>query len=287
MRQVLFTIPLLGWQIYSYGLMLAAGALIGLQASIRLARRRGLDEQMIIDVTMVSVLSGIVGARIFFVIQFYGRHFADRPFIDVFKVWQGGLVFYGGVIVAATAVILFALKKKLTREQIWDLADCAAVGVVLGLAFGRVGCLLNGCCFGRPTDSWLGITFPRGCPVHWHHVSGKLIAADSTRSLAVLPTQPISSLTALAIFAVLYFVVARRARLKGAVAHWALVLYPVGRFSIEILRDEPALWGGALGSVSAGQWVSIVVLAVNVPAFIVRWRLSRSGPPDGNGGGAP
>ena len=275
MRPILFTVPVVGFDIHSYGLMLALGTLIGLQASMRLARRRGLNEQMIVDVTMVAILCGIVGARIFYVIQFYGRHFAGRGVLELLKVWHGGLVFYGGVIFAALSGYTFARRRKMTGAQVWDLADCAAVGVMLGLALGRVGCFLNGCCFGRVTDSFVGVTFPRGCAVFAHQVDCGLVSPTAMRTLPVIPTQPISSLAAFAIFLVLYFVIARRARMKGSVAHWALLLSPVGRFTIELFRADPLVFNGALGYLSAGQAVSLVTFTVAVPFYVVRWRRRR------------
>jgi len=288
MRPILFHIPLVGVPIYSYGLMLAAGALVGLQASVRLARRRNLDEQLIIDATMVAVLSGIVGARMFFVLQFYEQIFArpERSFIDIFKVWQGGLVFYGGAIFATAAVYGFTRLKKMTGEQTWDMADCAAVGVILGLGFGRIGCTLNGCCFGRVTDSWIGVVFPKGVaphfsPVFAHQLGKGLIERSAAAPLPVIPTQPISSLHAFALFAVLYFVISRRAEMKGSVAHWAIMLYPVGRFLIEFLRDDNVhIWGGAVGPFTVSQAVSIVVFALAVPFYVVRlrrWRAASAG----------
>ena len=276
MRPVLLSIPvpLLGTlSIPAYGVMLAIGALIGLQAAIRLGRRRSMSDVLLVDSTLVAITAGIAGARIFYVIQFWSEQFAWRPFYEVFAVWHGGLVFYGGLIGATLATLVFLRVKGLSREEIWGLADCAAVGVVLGLAFGRIGCFLNGCCFGRPTDSCLGVTFPPGSPVHEHQLSAGLVPAGAACARPVLPSQLFESAAALAIFLVLYLVVARVARTRGLVALWGLALYPVARFLVELTRnDNLPLWGGALGSFTVGQVASAVILAAAVPALVLRWR---------------
>ena len=140
---------------------------------------------------------------------------------------------------------------------------------------------LERCCFGRGTDSWIGVVFPKGgaphfSPVFSHQLGKGLIARSAAAPLPVIPTQILSSLHAFALFAVLYFLISRRTEMRGAVAHWAIMLYPVGRFLLESLRDDNVhVWGGAVGPFTVSQAVSIVVFALAVPFYAVRlkrWR---------------
>ena len=119
--------------------------------------RDGVHPDTIIDLGPWLLIGAIVGARALYVISYWNESFAGRPLKEIFMVQHGGLVYYGGFIGASLACCLFAAMKKL---PLWRLADILAPSIALGCFFGRWGCLMNGCCYGRPTTMPWGIQFP-------------------------------------------------------------------------------------------------------------------------------
>lgn len=155
------------------------------------------------------------------------------------KFWQGGLTYYGGVILALPGGLWFAHRKGLGALR---AADIVAPVLMLGLFFGRLGCFFNGCCYGSPTSAWVGVAFPKhAMPVH--------------------PTQLYEAALALALFFVLHFVIARRKRGHGEVFGWMLALYGVIRILLEILRADER---GSLGPFSTSQLLSIPLIAIGI-----------------------
>jgi phosphatidylglycerol:prolipoprotein diacylglycerol transferase len=153
----LFEIPLIHLTVKSYGLMMVIGFLAAVSLIRRLSLKITPDPQFITNAALYSLMGGIVGARLFFVIHYRDR-FAEHP-LDVFKIWQGGLELLGGVVLAV-AIILFYLRYH--KLPIRRYLDILAVGLMLALAFGRLGCFLNGCCYGKPTDLPWGVRSPYG-----------------------------------------------------------------------------------------------------------------------------
>lgn len=149
---------LLHWgvlRITSYGLMLAVAFLVGTWLALRESRRLGLDEDRVVTVILVALVTGVVGARALYVVE----HLRDfrGTYLSVLALWQGGLTLYGG-IVAGTVGGLFVARQ--TGLPMWVTADALAPSLVLGTVFGRVGCFLNGCCYGHPTRLPWGVIFP-------------------------------------------------------------------------------------------------------------------------------
>jgi phosphatidylglycerol---prolipoprotein diacylglyceryl transferase len=146
--------------IRSYGLMMMIGFLVAIHLAARRARQCGADEEATVNLGLLSLVTGIIGARIFYVVhhwwQFAG---SDRPLFSMINLTAGGLEFYGGFITAVAAVIVYTWVTK--RSIRWYL-DILAPAIMIGLAFGRVGCLLNGCCWGAPTKLPVAIQFPYG-----------------------------------------------------------------------------------------------------------------------------
>jgi phosphatidylglycerol:prolipoprotein diacylglycerol transferase len=166
---------------------------------------------------------------------------------------QGGLAFFGGLIGGALGALWSARKKKLPVRATLDVA---ASLVPLGHAFGRLGCFLNGCCFGKITHSWIGVRFPRvvdkagyiiGSPPFLHHQSQGLIALSEEWSLPVHPTQLYEVGYNLIFFAILTFALPRRRR-AGDVAWLYAILYGCARFVNEFFRADtlPQAWLGGL-----------------------------------------
>lgn len=155
MHPELFEIPFIHVTVKSYGLMLVIGFLAAVWIIRRLSKDFTPDPQFITNAALYSLVGGIFGARLFFVIHYFEK-FRDSP-IEIFYIWQGGLELLGGVVVAVGVILFFVLYHKLPVRRYFDVI---AVGMMLALVFGRIGCLLNGCCYGKPTDLPWGVRFP-------------------------------------------------------------------------------------------------------------------------------
>jgi phosphatidylglycerol:prolipoprotein diacylglycerol transferase len=155
----LFDLPFIHVSIKSYGLMMVIGFLLAVLLMRKMSKTAQQDPDHITNVALYALISGVLGARIFYVLHHYSQFKGD--FASVFAVWQGGLEFLGGVILAVVIVFTYLLFNKLPMRMYFDLLG---VGLMVGLAFGRIGCLMNGCCFGGPSDIPCAITFPYGSP---------------------------------------------------------------------------------------------------------------------------
>jgi len=133
--------------IHTYGFLIAIGFLVALALAAREAKRKDIPNESIIDVGFYALLSGIVGARLFFILTNL-ENFLEHP-LDIVKIWEGGLVFYGGVIFALPTVIWLARKRGL---PLWQTADIWAPSIAIGHAIGRLGCFCAGCCYGKPAE---------------------------------------------------------------------------------------------------------------------------------------
>ncbi|MCA9667547.1 MAG: prolipoprotein diacylglyceryl transferase [Myxococcales bacterium] len=183
-----------------------------------------------------------------------GHCHPPRDCLLALKLWRGGLSYYGGFIAAALAWLLLIRRWRLPRDRVLDLAG---YGLPLGLCFGRIGCFLNGCCYGAMTGSAWGVTFPPGGVVARDHASIPMLGHFAP--LPVHPTQLYSAVANLAIFVVCYFVVRPRKRRDGQVLWTFVALYAVSRFAIEFLRADPR---GALLGLSTSQLLSVPLLAL-------------------------
>ena len=155
MHPILFRIPWIHLTIWSFGAMAVLGFLVAIVVTRRMCRSAGLDPEVISNAAMYSLIIGMVGARTFFVIHYYNEFRGD--FGSVFAVWRGGLEFLGGAIPAILFLILYLRLRHLPVRRYLDIL---AVGLMLGLSCGRLGCFMNGCCFGRPTDLPWAVRFP-------------------------------------------------------------------------------------------------------------------------------
>lgn len=162
MRQIILdfgTINLLGLsfslRIYGYGLMLVLGFLLSIGLAQWRARRLGENPEIMAHVGLWCVVGGILGARLAYVIQHW-EQFQGQP-LEMLNVTSGGLIYYGGLILAVLLAILYLWRKKVPMRRYLDIL---AISTMLGLAFGRAGCLLNGCCYGARGGGALAMTFP-------------------------------------------------------------------------------------------------------------------------------
>lgn len=242
MHPVLFQIG--KFSIYSYGLLVALGFLAGIAWATVNAGRRGIDPGKVLDLSFYLVIAAIVGARLFYVLIEFKRYLKDPA--GILRIWEGGFVFYGGLILAGITGTWYILHHHLPH---WRVMDLFAPGIALGHAIGRLGCFCAGCCYGK------------GC-----HCSFGIVFRDP-RSLAVLntplyPTQLISSLSLFVLFFILVWV-DRRKKFDGQVFWTYVLLYAITRFVIEFLRGDPR--GFIIsGILSTSQGISLVLIPVSI-----------------------
>jgi phosphatidylglycerol:prolipoprotein diacylglycerol transferase len=239
-----------------YGVMMALAFLAGLWTATRRARLANVHGDVIADVTMWLMAGSIVGARFAYVTTYWKQEFAGQPFSEVFMIQHGGLVYYGGLIGAMISGLGYLTWKKL---PVWKIADILAPSVALGSVFGRIGCLLNGCCFGRRCDLPWAIHFP---------------ADHETHGIGVHPTQIYDALLNLALYVFLAWLF-RRKKFDGQIFSTYLIVYAVFRSLAESFRgDYPA--DHVHAGLTSAQLVSVPIF---VAGIILALFLSRRNPP--------
>lgn len=224
MHPVLFKIPLFGGvPVYSYGVLLALGFLIGSIYIRRECERTGFDPGKAMDLVFYILIAALVGSRVLHVFVAERDRFLENPLI-LFKIWEGGLVFYGGLL-GAIGVSLWYLRKH--GLSFWGIADVFAPAIALGHAIGRQGCLLAGCCYGRPllTEKWFTIVFP--------HRGGSF----APPGVPLYPTQIMESLAEFSIF-LLLFSYRKRKKFEGQLFLVYLMAYSVMRYGMEFFRGD-------------------------------------------------
>lgn len=264
----------------SYGFMLALGFFAGIMLSAWRAKKSGENPDHIYNLAVWVVLSSILGARIYYIITHYSEFMAveyhslvQRFFIEMknmfWPVGDGGqvgisgLVLYGGLIGATLVTWLYLRIHKL---NVLIYMDFIAPALGLGQFFTRIGCFLNGCCFGRPTESVFGILFPQDSAAGMYFPG-----------MSIHPAQLYSSLAGLAICAAL-LLLERYKRFHGYSAMLYFIFYAISRFFIDFTRYyEPHV---RLFGFSHNQLVSIAVLVIAVPLFVYFSRRARSATPD-------
>jgi phosphatidylglycerol---prolipoprotein diacylglyceryl transferase len=155
MHPELFEIPLIHLTVKSYGLMMVIGFLLTVAVIRHLSRNITPDPQLITNAALYSLIGGVAGARLFYVVHYFNQ-FRDSP-LSVFAIWKGGLELLGGVLLAIVIIAFYIRYHKLPMRRYLDIL---AIGLMLALVFGRIGCFLNGCCYGKPTDLPWAVRFP-------------------------------------------------------------------------------------------------------------------------------
>jgi phosphatidylglycerol:prolipoprotein diacylglycerol transferase len=243
MHPILFSIG--DWPVYSYGVLLAAAYLIGLQLGVMRARKAGVDPTRVMDLGIYLIIAALVGAKLMLIAVDWD-YFRSQP-RELLSLVRAGGVFYGGLI-AAVAVGLWLVRRY--KLPVWTTADLMAPGIALGHVVGRFGCLLAGCCYGRPTDVPWAITFmdplaaqnvgtPLGIPLH--------------------PTQLYDAGAELIILGVLLFTERKGKPFAGRTFWMYLLLYGISRFIIEFYRGDPNR-GTVMGGLSTSQFVSLLLV---------------------------
>ena len=239
--------------------MMALAFLAGLWTATRRARLVNVSAEIISDVTLWLLVGGIVGARTVYVTTYWQTEFADQPFSEVFMVQHGGLVYYGGLIGAAIAAIGYLAWKKL---PVWKIADVLAPSIALGSVFGRIGCLLNGCCYGRYCTLPWAIRFPEGHETH----------PFNQPAVPVHPTELYDALLNLVLYVFLAWLFRRR-KFDGQIFATYLVVYAIFRSIAEYFRGDYPTDHVHAGLTSA-QLVSVPILVTGLVLGVI---LSRRG----------
>jgi len=236
MHPILFQVGPL--TLYSYGAMMVLAFVTATWLAARAARGlspalRAIAAEQLLDFSSLSLVGGLVGARLLFV-SLHWDEFSSDP-LDILAVWHGGLVWYGGFLGGLLAGSLYVRAQRL---EFLRVLDQFIPFLTLGHAIGRVGCLLNGCCYGKPTDAWCGLVFPG-------------------QDVAVFPTQLLESLGLLLLFLVLR-ALQRPGLLQypGRVFGAYLAGYAALRFALEFTRGDQAPWWMGL---TLQQVISIAV----------------------------
>jgi len=218
MHPVLFHIGHL--TIYTYGVFVATGLLLGISLALRQAKREGYDHQIILDMSFYIIVVAIIGSRIFYVFQ--NLSFYKNNPLGVFKLWEGGLVFYGGLLFAVPVGWVFVKRHQLS---FWRIFDLFAPSLAIGQAIGRIGCFFAGCCYGLPTQLPWGVTF-----THPHSLALK--------GISLHPTQLYAACSGFIVFLILIFF-RKHIRFTGQLSCIYLLFHSVFRFTIEFFRGDP------------------------------------------------
>ncbi|MCL4475712.1 MAG: prolipoprotein diacylglyceryl transferase [Nitrospirae bacterium] len=238
--------------IHTYGVLVAAGFLLGLALAVRQGKKEGIPPERIIDIGFYALLAAIVGSRLLFVLINAG-HYLKHP-LDIIKIWEGGLVFYGGLLLAAPVALWYIRKHSLDRGSLMDIF---APSMAIGHAVGRLGCFSAGCCYGKPASVPWAVTFldPEslarvGIPLH--------------------PTQVYESLGEFLNFLIL-ITLRRHQSFKGQLFWTYIFLYSVLRFTVEFFRGDVAR-GYIVAGISVSQGISMII---GLAAIVVIVKLMR------------
>ena len=236
--------------VHWYGIMLALGFYAGFWTASRRSRRDGIPPETIMDLGPWLIIGGIVGARILYVATYWQESFAGKPLTEIFMIRNGGLVFYGGFIGAVLGCMIHCRRKKIS---FWKVADVLAPSLALGSAFGRVGCLMTGCCYGRVCTLPWAIHFPQG---HETYPNG------------VHPTQIYDGLMNLMLYGLLAWFY-RRKKFDGQIAALYFMCYAVTRSITESFRGDYDA-AHQHGGLTPAHLVSIGIFLAGIGIFFLR-----------------
>ncbi len=233
-------------KVYAWGFMMAVGVLAAVYGISRRFKQEGYDPDHALDLAILLVVSGLLGSRLAYIAMFEWHEFLARPAI-FFSLSNGGfqgLVWYGGFTAGVLAFIIYC---RVRSYSFWKMADIIAPYLALAYAIVRIGCFLNGCCYGLVADSACTVVFPEVDQFHRY------------------PTQLFSSALNLLLFGFLYWYYPRR-RFDGQIFAAYLIGYAVYRFLIEFLRENWIFYG----PLSIAQVYSLLILAVGAALYM--WR---------------
>ncbi len=259
-----------------YGVFVALGFIAGMLLMQWRARKTNYAVGQIPDLVVLAIVGGLLGARLFYVITFWS-YFRQHPG-QIIRIDQGGLVFYGGFFCAALTLVIYCRMRKLDP---WRIADIVAFGLPVGQAFGRIGCFINGCCFGRPIGGPLGVTYlkpPHDIIFEIQLAKGQihpgnidqLIHPGSTvhSCLPVAPVQLSQGLTNLLVFGIILWL-STKVKRPGLLFAAYLVFYAIGRFLNEFNRGD---YEHLRAGLTNAQVICLILLPVGIIMYLYRRR---------------
>ena len=235
--------------IHGYGLMIGLGFVFAVALCGHITKKIGLSEDDFTNIAICLLVFGFMGGKLLYILVNI-KQFIQAPLA---MLGSEGFVVYGGIIVGIFSIWVYCRIKKLSFLSYMDIMT-PAVSITQG--FGRIGCFLAGCCYGRPTDSFFGVVFPEGCL--------------APAGVKLVPTQLMSALFDL-LMAVFLICMLRRVRYRGIISGYYLTLYAVGRFIIEYFRGD--LERGSIGDLSTSQFISIFMLIFTAGYFRYIYRV--------------
>ncbi|NPA12949.1 MAG: prolipoprotein diacylglyceryl transferase [Aquificae bacterium] len=245
--------------IHTYGVMVALGMVASYLVAIYLGKREGIPTSKIENLFIIAIVSGVIGARVFYVVEHSERF---NSLFDIIAVWQGGLDWFGGLIFGIIGVLIGL---KIYKIPLLKAGDIAGVSIAIGHAIGRIGCTCAGCCYGKPVPENspfkdFAITFPD----HPHSIAPS--------GIPLYPTQPAEAIGNFLIFVVL-FLLYRKKKFDGQIFALYLILYGVERFLLEFWRGvTPPLPIG----LNWNQIVSLSMVVVGVLIYLFRMKQTQN-----------
>lgn len=240
--------------IYSYGMALAIAFLVGVYVARIEAARKRIKKDLLYDLVFNLLIGALIGARLYYLAFFDPSIFIKDP-VSIFRIWEGGLAIHGAILGGILAGLIFA---RFRQISFWKIADLVAPSLLLGQAIGRIGCFLNGCCFGVPTESIFSVRFPKAS-----------LADIAYRGLAVHPTQIYEFLLNLIGFFILW-IARRRVKFDGGIFLLYLMIYSCARLAVSGLRgDSLYVWNTDL---KTAQIISIAIFIIALILFKKRKR---------------
>ncbi len=253
MHPILFSIG--AFDIRVWGVMVGLGIIAGYLLVLRLAKGSRFTEEILTEYLLYGIIAGFIGARLWEV-AFSWPEYAATP-LHALMFWQGGLSIQGAVAANVLLAWWYMRRKKLSFRQ---FADLGAIGLILGQAFGRIGCFFNGDTYGKPTDAWYGVVYQPGTPAY-----------NAWGATPLVPAELFEAILDFAILAVLLLIFRRR-KFDGQVAAWYFVLYSGARFFLEFLRTDSLM----LGEFKAAQITAALTAAI--AGAVLMWLMNRQTP---------
>jgi phosphatidylglycerol:prolipoprotein diacylglycerol transferase len=262
MHPVLFELPGSGLKVHAYGLMILLACAGALAITAWRAKRERLGVNSVYELATWLFLGGVIGARALFVMQ---HPETVHSAWDLLRSWDGGNVFYGCIMGGLAGSLLYWWRRPF---PFWPMADAVAPGLAVGITLGRVGCFLNGCCYGAESDLPWAVRFPAGSHAWQAQIERGILPLVAEASLPVHPTQIYAALSGLIILIVLSARFPYRRR-DGEIMALLMILYSVTRWPIESLRgDERAIFAGM--TLSQDISVGLLLLGLFVWARVLR-----------------
>jgi len=244
--------------VYTYGVLLAAAYLLGLQLALTRAKARGLDSTRVMDLGIYIIISALVGAKLLLLVTNF-QAFKANP-AELFNLFREAGVFYGGLILAVVVALLYIRRVGL---PLWTTCDVFAPGIALGHVVGRFGCLFAGCCFGKPTNVPWAITFKDP------------FAASNVGTPLGVPLHPTQLYEAGAELLILIFLLRTEKlgrKFPGRTFWLYMLLYAISRYIIEFYRGDER---GTVGPFSTSQFISLLLAPLAIAMLLYLGRFSR------------